>query len=170
MWNEEITARSRAVMEQLQPGMTDKLNNYLGEFDPSLFPLITDYAFGSIIAREGLDLKTREMITIASLISLGNAQPQLEIHMHAALNVGVSWKELLEVIIQMAVYSGIPACMNGLAVFRKVTMSAFTDTNLEGKSNERSGDNRNKKNGDGKCSWCADQPASDGIRYDDNAT
>lgn len=119
MNEQNINKRGRVVMDLLSPGLSENLNNYLKEFDETLPNLITDYAFGSVIARDGMDLKTREMITIASLISLGNATPQLELHLKTALNVGVTKKELLEIIIQMAIYAGIPACMNALEVFRR---------------------------------------------------
>ncbi|AYA41088.1 carboxymuconolactone decarboxylase family protein [Xenorhabdus nematophila] len=113
-----LTEHGRYIMELLEPGLADKIMENLSELDSDLPFLITDYAFGAILGREGLNLKAREMISVASLITLGNAQPQLELHMRAALNVGVTEKELLEIIIQMAVYAGIPACMNGLTAFR----------------------------------------------------
>jgi len=108
------------IMEALERGLANKVCSRLADLDEKLPRLITDYAFGSVVARPGLDLKNREMLTVASLISLGNATPQLELHMKAAINVGVSPEELLEVVIQMAVYAGVPACMNGLASYRKI--------------------------------------------------
>ncbi|UTJ46769.1 carboxymuconolactone decarboxylase family protein [Atlantibacter subterranea] len=129
--NEEcINKRGRVVMDLLSPRMSESLNSYLKQFDKTLPALITDYAFGSVIARDGLDLKTREMITVASLISLGNATPQLELHFKTALNVGVTKKELLEIIIQMAVYAGVPAFMNALEVFRRILNSARENNTL----------------------------------------
>ncbi|WP_051691004.1 carboxymuconolactone decarboxylase family protein [Photorhabdus australis] len=115
---EELTEHGRSIMESLEPGLADRVIGSLAELDADLPFLITDYAFGAVVGREGLDLKTREMLSVASLITLGNAQPQLELHMRAALNVGVTEKELLEIVIQMAVYAGVPACMNGLTAFR----------------------------------------------------
>ncbi|WP_340614007.1 carboxymuconolactone decarboxylase family protein [Xenorhabdus thailandensis] len=90
--------------------------------------MVTDYAFGSVVGRPGLDLKTREMLTVAALVSLGNAPQQLELHMRGALNIGVTPEELLEVVIQMAVYAGIPACMNGLTAYRSAI--AATENNF----------------------------------------
>ncbi|MGP2832453.1 carboxymuconolactone decarboxylase family protein [Serratia nevei] len=69
----------------------------------------TDYAFGSVIGRPKLDLRTREMLTVASLVRLGNAMPQFELHMRAAPKTGVTPTELLEVVIQMAIYASVPA-------------------------------------------------------------
>ncbi|PSU32371.1 carboxymuconolactone decarboxylase family protein [Photobacterium lutimaris] len=118
--NLETTQKGMQIMDALEEGLAKRVCNRLSELDSDLPRLITDYAFGSVVARPGLDLKVREMITVASLITLGNATPQLELHMKAALNVGVTPEELLEIVIQMAVYAGVPACMNGLASYRKV--------------------------------------------------
>ncbi len=114
----ELTRYGREIMDLLEPGLAEKVTSRLSELDDGLSKLITDYAFGAVVGRDGLDLKTREMLTVASLISLGNAMPQLELHMRAALNVGVTPNELLEIVIQMAVYAGIPSCMNGLTAYR----------------------------------------------------
>jgi 4-carboxymuconolactone decarboxylase len=54
------------------------------------------------------------------LTALGNAQPQLKVHIRAALNVGCSKAEILEVIMQMAVYAGFPAALNGLFAAKEV--------------------------------------------------
>ena len=117
----ELTHYGREIMDRLEEGLADKVTGRLSELDADLPRLITDYAFGAVVGRPGLDLKTREMLTVASLITLGNAQSQLELHMRAALNVDVSPQELLEIVIQMAVYAGVPACMNGLTAYRAAT-------------------------------------------------
>lgn len=115
-----LTEHGKAVMNQLQDGLADRVIGSLSKLDDDLPTLITDYAFGSVVGRTGLELKYREMITVASLITLGNASPQLKLHMRAALNVGVSQQELLEIVIQMAIYAGVPACMNALTTYREV--------------------------------------------------
>ncbi|HED6272352.1 carboxymuconolactone decarboxylase family protein [Enterobacter sichuanensis] len=113
------TRYGREIMDRLEAGLADKVTRRLSELDPGLPALITDYAFGDVVGRPGLDLKTREMLTVASLVTLGNAMPQLELHMRGALNTGVTSEELLEIVIQMAVYAGVPACMNGLTAYRE---------------------------------------------------
>lgn len=120
MSDKQTTIKGMHVMDRLEDGLAERVSRRLSELDSDLPRLITDYAFGSVVARPSLDLKTREMLTVASLISLGNATPQLELHMKAAINVGVSPEELLEIVIQMAVYAGVPACMNGLASYRNI--------------------------------------------------
>lgn len=114
----DLTSYGRDIMDRLEPGLADTVTGRLGELDSTLPALITDYAFGAVVGRPGLDLRIREMLTVASLVTLGNATPQLELHMRAALNTGVTPEELLEIVIQMAVYAGVPACMNGLTAYR----------------------------------------------------
>jgi 4-carboxymuconolactone decarboxylase len=58
--------------------------------------------------------------TIAALTALGNAAPQLKVHIEAGLNVGLSRDEIVEVIMQMAVYAGFPAALNGLFAAKEV--------------------------------------------------
>lgn len=114
----EKTLLGRRLMDALEPNTAERVTARLSELDPALAMLITDYAFADVLGRPGLDLRTREMLTVAALTALGNAPSQLEFHMRGALNVGVQPAELLEIVIQMAVYAGVPACMNGLTAYR----------------------------------------------------
>lgn len=72
-----------------------------------------------MVSRPGLDLRTREMLTVSALMAMGTAPGQLEFHIRAALNVGVTREEIVEILLQIAVYAGVPACMNGIAAARK---------------------------------------------------
>lgn len=94
--------------------------NSLQDIAPDLARYIIEFPFGDIYTRPGLDLKSREIATIASLTTLGNAQPQLKVHIHAALNVGCTAQEIVEVVTQMAVYAGFPAALNGISVVKQV--------------------------------------------------
>lgn len=90
-----------------------KVIDALQDIAPDLARYTIEFAFGDIYSRPGLDLKSREIATVAALTALGNCQPQLKVHIHAALNVGCSKEEIIEVITQMAVYAGFPAALNG---------------------------------------------------------
>ena len=79
-----------------------------------------EFPFGDIYSRPGLDLKTRELITVAALTTLGNCQPQLKVHIGAALNVGCTQEQIIETIMQMAVYAGFPAALNGAFAAKEV--------------------------------------------------
>ena len=87
---------------------------------PDFARYLAEFPFGDIYARPGLDLRSRELVTVAALTALGNARPQLLVHLAAALNVGCSRTELVEVCMQMAVYAGFPAALNGLFAAREV--------------------------------------------------
>jgi len=92
----------------------------LKDIAPDLGRYTIEFPFGDVYSRQGLDLKSREIATIAALTALGNAQPQLKVHIHGALNVGCAREEVIEVIIQMAVYAGFPAALNGMFAAREV--------------------------------------------------
>ena len=78
----------------------------LADIAPDFATYILEFPFGDIYSRPGLDLRSREIATIAALTALGNASPQLKVHIEAGLNVGLSRDEITEVIMQMAVYAG----------------------------------------------------------------
>lgn len=87
---------------------------------PDLARYVIEFPFGDIYSRPGLDLKSREIATVAALTALGNAQPQLKVHIQAALNVGCTRQEIVEVVMQMAVYAGFPAALNGIKAVKEV--------------------------------------------------
>ena len=84
---------------------------------------LLEVPFGDIYARPGLDLRSREIATVAALTAMGNAAPQLKVHIGAALHVGLTQDEIVEVIMQMAVYAGFPAALNGLFAAKEVFAS-----------------------------------------------
>lgn len=92
----------------------------LQEIAPDLARYVIEFPFGDMYSRPGLDLKSRQIATVAALTALGNAQPQLKVHIHGALNVGCTREEVIEVIMQMAIYAGFPAALNGIFVAKEV--------------------------------------------------
>jgi len=97
------------------------------EFDADFQRLITETAWGSVWARPGLDKKIRHLLTIAMLAALGNHE-ELAMHIRATRNTGVTKDEVKEVLLQVAVYAGIPAANAAIAIAKRV----FGE--LEGKS------------------------------------
>jgi 4-carboxymuconolactone decarboxylase len=81
---------------------------------------LIEFPCGDIYSRPQLDLKSREIGVVAALTALGNAQPQLKVHINGALNVGCTRDEVVEIIMQMAVYAGFPAALNGLFAAKEV--------------------------------------------------
>ncbi|HEY0211750.1 carboxymuconolactone decarboxylase family protein [Acerihabitans sp.] len=88
----------------------------LADIAPDFARYLLEFPFGDIYSRPGLDLRAREIATIAALTAMGNCAPQLHVHIQAGLNVGLTREEITEVIMQMAVYAGFPAALNGLFV------------------------------------------------------
>lgn len=92
----------------------------LRDIAPDLAEWIIDFSYGDVMSRPGLDLRSRQFATVAALTAMGTAMPQLRVHLHGALNVGCKPSELVEVILQMAVYSGFPSAINALNIAREV--------------------------------------------------
>jgi 4-carboxymuconolactone decarboxylase len=101
----------------------EKVISALADIAPDFARYIIEFPFGDIYSRPGLDLRAREIATLAALTALGNATPQLKVHVEASLNVGLSRAEIVEVIMQMSVYAGFPAALNGLFAAKEVFAS-----------------------------------------------
>jgi 4-carboxymuconolactone decarboxylase len=88
----------------------------LATISPDLKRFIIEFAFGDIYSRDGLDPKTRQLITIAALTTLNTSELELKAHIHGALNVGCTREQITETILQIAVYAGFPAALHGMLV------------------------------------------------------
>ena len=98
----------------------ERVVDSLKDIAPDFARLLIEFPFGDIYSRPGLDLKSREIAVVAALTALGNAVPQLKVHIHGALTVGCTRQEVVEVIMQMAVYAGFPSALNGLFAAKEV--------------------------------------------------
>lgn len=107
-------------LEEIDGNAGQKVIESLQSICPDLARYIIEFPFGDIYQRPQLDLKSREIATVAALTSLGHCAPQLNVHINGALNVGCSPEEITEVILQMAVYAGFPAALNGMFVAKDV--------------------------------------------------
>jgi 4-carboxymuconolactone decarboxylase len=107
--------RGREVISTINPSLEEALADRYDRHIPDFAETLIEQAYGRYYARDGLDLKTRQIATVAALTALGGQTgPQLRINIEHALAAGASERELLEVIYQMAVYGGMPAAINGL--------------------------------------------------------
>ncbi len=112
--------RGLAKLREIDGEAGEKVVQSLEDISPDFARYLIEFPFGDVYSRPGLDLKSREMAVVAALTAMGNAAPQLKVHIHAALNVGVTRSEVIELIIQMAVYAGFPAALNGLSAAKEV--------------------------------------------------
>jgi len=112
--------RGMRKLKEIDGEAGEKVIESLKDIAPDLARYTIEFPFGDIYSRPGLDLKSREIAVVAALTALGNAAPQLKVHIHGALNVGCSREEVVEIIIQMAVYAGFPAALNGMNAAKEV--------------------------------------------------
>lgn len=112
--------RGLAKLKEIDGQAGENVLDSLKDIAPDFARLLIEFPFGDIYSRPGLDLKSRELAVVAALTALGNASPQLKVHIHGARNVGCSQQEIVEVIIQMAVYAGFPAALNGLFAAKEI--------------------------------------------------
>ena len=109
-----------AKLNEIDGEAGEKVIAALQDIAPDLARFVAEFAYGDIYSRPGLDLKSREIATVAALTALGNAPMQLQSHIEGALNSGCNREEIVEVIIQMAVYAGFPAAINGISAAKEV--------------------------------------------------
>jgi 4-carboxymuconolactone decarboxylase len=89
------------------------------DFNQPLQDLLNEYCWGAIWGREGLTRKERSMINLAMLTALGRTH-EVEIHVRGALNNGLTKKQIAEVLMQTAIYCGVPAAVDSFRVATKV--------------------------------------------------
>lgn len=97
----------------------EKVIEALKDIAPDMANYVIGFPFGEIYARDGLDLKSREIATISALCALGTI-PQLKVHIAASLNVGITKDEIIEIFMQMAVYCGFPKSLNAIFAAKEV--------------------------------------------------
>ena len=110
-------------MEILKITNKEKIEEVFKELEdiaPDLGRFVVEFPYSELYTREGLDLKTRELATVAALTAMGNAEPQLKDHINAALNVENTPTEIVEVIMQMSAYAGFPAAINGIKAAKEI--------------------------------------------------
>ena len=118
--NQDRYERGWEKLKEVDGEVGEQVIASLKDIAPDLGRYVSEFPFGDIYSRPGLDLKSRQIATVAALTALGNAQPQLRVHIHGALNVGCTREEVVEVIMQMAVYAGFPAALNGIFAAKEV--------------------------------------------------
>lgn len=120
---EKTKTRFENGMEQLQRidgAGGEAVIRSLQDISPDLGRFIVEFAFGDIYTRKELSLQEREIITITSLLTAGGCEPQLEVHIHAALHVGVTPQKIVETFLQCIPYTGFPKVLNAIFVAKRV--------------------------------------------------
>jgi 4-carboxymuconolactone decarboxylase len=107
-------------LREIDDKVGERVTEDLQSIAPDFARYAIEFPFGDIYSRPGLDLKSREVVAVAVLTALGNAQPQLKVHIHGSLNVGCTREEIVEVIMQTAIYAGFPSALNAMSVANEV--------------------------------------------------
>jgi 4-carboxymuconolactone decarboxylase len=114
-----MSDRYRRGLDIAESLAAEKLAHFVAsgvaEVAPDFARMTIEFAFGDLYARPGLGLRDRELVAIAALAATGTAGPQLRMHVASAQSVGISRAEVVETMMQIALYSGFPAALNALA-------------------------------------------------------
>ncbi|MHA6629657.1 carboxymuconolactone decarboxylase family protein [Pseudonocardia sichuanensis] len=105
--------------EVLGPDHVDAALERADEITSEFQEMITRYAWGGIWTRPGLDRRMRSAITLTALVAHGHLA-ELELHLRAALRNGLTREEIVEVLLQTAIYCGVPAANSAFGVARRV--------------------------------------------------
>lgn len=112
--------RGQEILSEIHGELGNNILSSLSDVAPDFARHIFEFPYADIYSRPGLDRRARAMVTIAALAAMGNAAPQLKVHIEASLNVGVTREEIIEIMMQTAVYAGFPAAMNGIVIAKEV--------------------------------------------------
>lgn len=105
-----LKAMEELFSQEVRTGMEE-----MKKVSPDFWEMIVSFGFGDLYARKSLSLSQREIITLTTLITQG-AFDQLKVHLQAALNVGLSKEEIIEVIIHCAGYVGFPKAVQAMGI------------------------------------------------------
>lgn len=110
--------KGKECLEGIQNSSVEEIFKDLEDIAPDLSRFVVEFPYSEIYTREQVDLKTRELCTVSALTAIGTI-PQLKDHINAALNVGNTPVEIIEVIMQMSAYAGFPKAINGVIAAKK---------------------------------------------------
>lgn len=122
----ERFASGQAVLDSVHGDSGHGVIESLVDIAPELGHQIVAWGYGDIYSRPGLEPQQRQLVTLGILTALGGCEPQLEVHIDASLNVGLTPQQIIETFLHSSVYCGIPRALNSVAVAKKV----FTERGL----------------------------------------
>lgn len=120
MNREDRYAYGMKVLEQIDGEAGARIVESLADTSPELGHQVVAWAFGDMYARAELQPRDRQLVTLGVLAALGGCEIELEVHINAALNVGLTPIEISEALLHTAVYAGMPRAINATLVAKKV--------------------------------------------------
>jgi 4-carboxymuconolactone decarboxylase len=112
--------RGRQMLDQVDGEGGRRVIDSLADISPELGRQVIAWGFGDIYSRPGLEPRDRQLVTLGMLTALGGCEPQLDVHINAALNVGLTPEQIVEALLHSAVYCGFPKALNATFVAKKV--------------------------------------------------
>ncbi len=120
MTERERFERGLAILDAVDGEGGRRVVDSLADIAPDLARHVVGYGFGEVYARPGLRPEQRQLVTLGILTALGGCEPQLEVHIAGALNVGLTPTEIVEALTHSAVYCGFPKALNAVFVAKRV--------------------------------------------------
>ena len=119
-------AAGKTVLDAVDGDAGDRVIDALADISPELAHQVVAYGFGDIYARPLLEPQQRQLVTLGILTALGGCEAQLDVHINASLNVGLTPQQIVEAFLHAAVYCGFPRALNATFAAKKV----FTERDL----------------------------------------
>ncbi|MFI9173502.1 carboxymuconolactone decarboxylase family protein [Streptomyces lincolnensis] len=117
---EERFAQGLEMLNSVNDGVGQLVVDSLADINPEMGHQIIAWGFGEIYSRPQLAPRDRQLVTLGMLTALGGCELQLEVHVHTALNVGLTPEQIVEALLHSAGYCGFPRALNATAVAKKV--------------------------------------------------
>lgn len=117
---DERFAHGLQVLRKVDGEAGQRVVDSLADISPELGHQVVAWAFGEIYDRPGLAPRDRQLVTLGMLTALGGCEAQLDVHVNAALNVGLTPEEITEALLHSAVYCGMPKALNATFAAKKV--------------------------------------------------
>ena len=112
--------RGLAALSQTSKDAGERVIQSLADIAPDMARFIIEFSYGEVFSRNIISPQHKEIAMIAVCVAKGTMEPQMKVHIHAALNVGCTQQEIVELMMHMVIYAGFPAALNGLTAARQV--------------------------------------------------
>jgi len=119
-WRQQRFERGKEVLDSVDGDAGARVIDSLTDIAPELGYQVVAWGFGEIYSRPELEPRDRQLVTLGMLTALGGCEPQLDVHVNASLNVGLTPQQIVEALLHSAVYCGFPRALNATFTARKV--------------------------------------------------
>jgi 4-carboxymuconolactone decarboxylase len=117
---QERFERGKEVLDAIDGDAGSRVIASLADIAPELGHQVVAWGFGDIYSRPDLEPRDRQLVTLGMLTALGGCEPQLDVHVHASLNVGLTPAQIIEAFLHASVYCGFPRALNAVFAAKKV--------------------------------------------------